>query len=168
MNVTPPDITAEIRTQLQVYFAVDYETRLLATLVDGRGSIRSGSRRSCAIIRPSRSSRGGSHGRRRALCILGHMPERYVHLVASAFGRSLIELDDAARFFDSDIRGSSQSAAAFHYKNDGRRRHETATASIPPDPSEPELTIARVPDSRPQAVMYVQTHSHLPLVENSS
>jgi Zn-dependent peptidase ImmA (M78 family) len=57
------------------------------------------------------------------------IPERYIHLVASAFGKGHIELPEAADFLESDVEEARRVLLQFHY--------EKATAEEKPAPPRP-------------------------------
>jgi Zn-dependent peptidase ImmA (M78 family) len=117
-------ISADFVRQLQIYFAVDFEMvfwRLLSlgwidavhmqVLLSENFDLRS----------PVDVDRMDADER---LAFLGSIPERYVHLVASGFGRGLLELEDAAEYLETDVEEARHVLEQFHYEE-------------PPPPSEP-------------------------------
>jgi len=117
LGIEPPNITAEFVRQLQVYFAVDYEMvfwRLLSLSWIVPEHMETLLRENPDFLDPVEVDRMDADER---LSILGHVPERFVHLVASAFGRGLIELEDAAEYFDTDVEEARQVLEQFHYED---------------------------------------------------
>jgi len=45
------------------------------------------------------------------------LPDRFVRLVASAFGSGRIDLEDAARYFDTDADGAERILGQFEYED---------------------------------------------------
>jgi Zn-dependent peptidase ImmA (M78 family) len=136
LGVTPPEISADFVRQLQVYFAVDYEMvfwRLLSLGWIDPPRIEVLLRDNPDLLEPVDVDRMDADER---LTVLGHLPERFVHLVASAFGRDLLELEDAADYFGSDVETARTVLDQFHYEDEPARNAERAkrsgSRSIPP------------------------------------
>jgi len=109
------EVTADFVRQLQVYFALDFETVFLRLLslgwIDARQMemlLRDNPDFSAAVD----VDRMDADER---LSFLG-LPERFVHLVASGFGRGLLELEDAAEYLDTDVDGARHILEQFHYE----------------------------------------------------
>jgi Zn-dependent peptidase ImmA (M78 family) len=110
LGIEPPTISAEFVRQLQVYFAVDYEMvfwRLLSMSWIEPERIEVLMRENPDFLDPVEVDRMDADER---LSILGHVPERFVHLVASAFGRGLHRAGGCGRVFRDRRRGSAPSA----------------------------------------------------------
>jgi Zn-dependent peptidase ImmA (M78 family) len=69
------------------------------------------------------------------------IPERYVHLVASAFGHKKIDLEDAAEYLGTHVAETQRLLDQFHYDDPDappRTPGDPHSAEIaPPEPSEP-------------------------------
>jgi len=128
-------VTADFVRQLQIYFALDFEVvfwRLLSLGWIEPQHIEALLRENVDFRSPVDVDRMDADER---LSFLGY-PERFVHLVASGFGRGLLELEDAAEYLATDVEGARHVLEQFHYQD-----HESA-AKPPPAPQTP-------PASRP-------------------
>jgi Zn-dependent peptidase ImmA (M78 family) len=129
LGITPgAAITAEFVRQLQVYFAVDYEMVFWRLLVLGwidAAGVASLLRSAPDLREPVSVDRMDADER---LAFVGSIPERYVHLVASAFGRDRIELEDAAEYLEIDVGEARRVLEQFHYE-------DPATATKPRGPA---------------------------------
>jgi Zn-dependent peptidase ImmA (M78 family) len=120
-------ISADFVRQLQVYFALDFETvfwRLLSLgWVDARQmeTLLRANPEFTAAVEVDRMDAD------ERLSFLG-LPERFVHLVASGFGKGLLELEDAAEYLDTDVDGARHVLEQFHYE-------EPAVPPTPPRPA---------------------------------
>lgn len=151
MALSEKPLTAEFVRQLRVYFAVDTEMvfwRLLSLGWIEPPRIETLLRQNEDLLAPAEAYRMDADER---LAILGAIPERLVHLVASAFGRGLVELEDAARFLEADLEETKHVLEQFKYElpkgsapegaSGGRPRSErsarlaSARRSEPPSPS---------------------------------
>ena len=107
-------IPMEFVRQLQVYFDVDFEMvfwRLLslgwidpaqiATLLEANADSLP------QLQEPVRDSSPGGR----------LVPERFIHLVASAFGRGRIEIEEAAEFLGTDLDEAQYILDQFHYED---------------------------------------------------
>jgi Zn-dependent peptidase ImmA (M78 family) len=109
-------ITADFVRQLQVYFALDFETvfwRLLSMGWIDPQHIETLLRENTDFTSPVDVDRMDADER---VSFLGY-PERFVHLVASGFGRGLLELEDAAAYLDTDLEGARHVLEQFHYED---------------------------------------------------
>jgi Zn-dependent peptidase ImmA (M78 family) len=136
-------LTAEFVHQLRVYFAVDTELvfwRLLSLGWMEPPRIETLLRQNEELLVPVEADRMDADER---LAMLGGIPERLVHLVASAFGRELIELDDAASYLETDVEEAKHVLEQFRFEAPGEASSGKARASArmartvgsPPRPS---------------------------------
>ena len=139
-------LTAEFVRQLRIYFAVDTEMvfwRLLSLGWIEPPRIESLLRQNEDLLAPVKVDRMDTDER---LVILGAIPERLVHLVASAFGRGFVELEDAASYLETDIEETKHVLEQFRFAADEggaapgsgaatSRRAAAPRRSTPPRPS---------------------------------
>jgi len=107
--------TREFVQQLQVYFGVDNQIVLWRLLslgwIDPAGVqdlllAPSGLLPEITVEQTDRDAR---------LNLDRPIPERYIHLVASAFGKARIELPEAADFLECDLEEARRVLQQFHY-----------------------------------------------------
>jgi Zn-dependent peptidase ImmA (M78 family) len=110
-------LTAEFVRQLRIYFAVDSELvfwRLLSMGWIEPPRIETLLRQNDDLLAPIEADRMDADER---LAILGAIPERLVHLVASAFGRGLLELEDAASYLETDLEETKHVLEQFRFES---------------------------------------------------
>jgi Zn-dependent peptidase ImmA (M78 family) len=128
-------LTAEFVRQLRIYFAADSEMvfwRLLALGWIEPPRVESLLRQNEDLLAPIDVDRMDADER---LAILGAIPERLVHLVASAFGRGLVELDDAASYLETDIEETKHVLEQFRFE--APEGDATPKSSRPPRAARP-------------------------------
>ena len=117
MALADKPLTAEFVRQLRIYFAVDTEMvfwRLLSLGWIEPPRIETLLRQNEDLLAPVEVHRMDADER---LAILGGIPERLVHLVASAFGRGLVELEDAASYLETDIEEAKHVLEQFKFES---------------------------------------------------
>jgi Zn-dependent peptidase ImmA (M78 family) len=109
-------VTADFVRQLQVYFALDFEAvfwRLLSIGWIDSKHVEKLLRENPDFVGAVDVDRMDADER---VSFLG-FPERFVHLVASAFGRGLIELEDAATYLATELDEAKHVLEQFHYED---------------------------------------------------
>lgn len=124
-------VSADFVRQLQVYFALDFEVvfwRLLSMGWIDPPRIETLLRENDDFTSPVDVDRMDADER---VAFLGY-PERFVHLVASGFGRGLLELEDAAEYLATDVEGARHVLEQFHYEDPGPAVEPPPPAKTPP------------------------------------
>ncbi len=131
------EIPREFVQQLQVYFAVDNEVVLWRLLSLGWTD--------AAGIATLLSKDGGllpeidleQIDREARLVYSKPIPERFIHLVASAFGRGMLDLEDAAEFLGTDLNEAQSVLEQFHFEDPAAKEPppKAAEQSSGADPS---------------------------------
>jgi Zn-dependent peptidase ImmA (M78 family) len=121
-------VPVELVHQLQVYFDVDYETvfwRLLSLGWIDPARIQVLLEANREMLNELRGS-----GRDPEPGVL--VPERFIRLVAGAFGRKLIELGGAAEFLATDEAEARRILSQFSYESDDQAAPPQAKPRLPP------------------------------------
>jgi Zn-dependent peptidase ImmA (M78 family) len=131
-------VTADLVRQLLVYFGTDAEIVLWRLLslgwIEPRG-IETLLDQHAGLLDEIGYERIDVDER---LAILGPIPERFIHLVASAFGKKLLQLEDAARYLGTDVVQAQQVLGQFHFETSPDRPAPSRAASpqsTPPSPN---------------------------------
>jgi Zn-dependent peptidase ImmA (M78 family) len=129
LEVEPGAITADFVRQLQIYFAVDFEMvfwRLLSIGWIAPAGVTRLLEANADFLDPVDVDRMDADER---LAFLGNIPERLVHLVASAFGRGILSLEDAAEYLETDVDQAKRALEQFHYEDPDAPRAPSKPAS---------------------------------------
>lgn len=131
-------VSADLLRQLLVYFGTDAEIVLWRLLslgwIEPQG-IEALLRQHAELLDEIGSERLDVDER---LAVLGPIPERFIHLVASAFGKKLLQLEDAARYLETDVGQAQHVLGQFHYEPPQQQSVAPRAArprSAPPSPN---------------------------------
>lgn len=132
MGVEPgAPIPIELVRQLQVYFEVDFEMVFWRLL--GLGWIDAPHMR--ALLEENAGTLPDLRERDIDPSLSKLVPERFVHLVASAFGKRLIEIEGAAEYLGTDVAGAKRILGKFHFEDRSEPKPAAPAPPLPPKPS---------------------------------
>lgn len=120
-------VSIELVRQLQVYFEVDFEMVFWRLL--GLGWIDA--RRMRTLLEENAGILPDLRERDIDPQLSKLIPERFVHLVASAFGKDLLEVETAAEYLGTDIDETVRILGKFHFEDNAEKKPKVA---VPPPP----------------------------------